>query len=78
MVDKILVKTINDTIVDFKKQTKQKLKIQKAGQVIALFNLLNNLHNNNATTINLVDDVWDCGIDNDGFADVLDFLAHTI
>lgn len=75
MVDTILVKTINDAIVDFQNQTKKIFKIQKAGQVIALFDLLNNLSNNNATTINLVDDDWDSGINNDGFVDVLNFLA---
>jgi len=76
MVDTVLVKTINDTIVDFQNQTKKKFKIQKAGQVIALFDLLNNLSNNNATTINLVDDDWDSGINNDGLVDVLNFLAE--
>lgn len=76
LADTILVKTINDTIVDFENQTQQKFKIQKAGQVVSLFELLNNLHNENATTISLEDDNWDSGINNNGFVKVLNFLSH--
>ena len=74
--DEILVKNINNAIDHFKGSTVKVNKIKTAGVVEGLFSLLNDLNNNHATTISLVDDMWDNNINNEGYWEVVQYLGH--
>lgn len=74
--DEILVKNINNAIDDFKGSRVKVEKIKTAGIVEGLFSLLNDLNNNHATTISLVDDNWDSNINNEGYVEVIYYLQE--
>lgn len=74
--DQLLVKQINSTIEDFRMSTRQKSKTINASKVLGLFDLLSELNNNHETTINLIDDNWDSGIDNAGQWEVIRYIEH--
>ena len=74
--DELLVKQINSAINEFKNSTRQKSKIISASKALGLFELLSELSNNHETTINLIDDNWDSGIDNAGHLEVIQYIEH--
>lgn len=74
--DELLVKQINSAIEDFRLSTRQKSKTINASKVLGLFELLCELNNNHETTINLIDDNWDSGIDNAGQVEAMNYIEH--